>query len=66
MLFGSLDTTLKKKIPINSVLLLLGQHWTAEILMEGCLRGARQLYIRKKPVQCDLNTLGAIMHYKNA
>ena len=55
------DNIASEKIPCNVVLILLGQHFTAENPRQYCLRGSRQHFIRKSFVQFCLNTLGTTL-----
>ena len=41
----------------------LGTHCPAQNPMQCCLKGTRQLWIRKKSVQCCFNTLGTTLHW---
>ena len=59
---GSKQQCARKKILCKIVLILLGQHCTAESPMQCCQRGSRELCVRKNPVQCCLNNLGTILH----
>ena len=59
---GSKQQCTRKKILCKIVLILLGQHCTAESPMQCCQRGSRELCVRKNSVQCCLNNLGTILH----
>ena len=56
---GSKQQCARKKILCKIVLILLGQHCTAESPMQCC---QRELCVRKNPVQWCLNNLGTILH----
>ena len=56
------DNNLLEKILGNFVSILLVQHCTGQNSMKHCLRGSRQLGIRKNSVQCYLNTLRTTFH----
>ena len=61
-----LQTTLhKKKTLFNVVLILLGQHYTHQNLMQCCPRCSRQHCIRKIR-KCCLKTTGTRLHRKNS
>ena len=56
------DNIASEKIQCNVVLILLGQHCTAQNPMQYCPRGSRQHCIRKNSVQCCLDTLETTLH----
>ena len=61
-----LQTTLhKKKTLFNVVLILLGQHYTHQNLMQCCPRCSRQHCIRKIQ-KCCFKTPGTRLHRKNS
>ena len=46
----------------NVFLILLGQHLTAQNPMQYYLRGSREYFTRKNPIQCGFNTLGITLY----
>ena len=56
------DNIGQEKIMFNVVLILLGQHYLGQNLMQYCPRGSRQHCVRQKRVQCCLNTCETILH----
>ena len=58
------DNIAQEKILCNVVLILFGQHCTAENPMQWCPRDSRQLCIRNNLVQCCLNTVQTTLHKK--